>query len=52
MYDYKGPCHIYYKEIVEQKEANEDEIDRINEDEVEAKCRIAFNAQEREKEKK
>jgi hypothetical protein len=27
-------------------------MDRINEDEVEAECRIAFDAQEREKEKK
>ncbi|KAH8771524.1 hypothetical protein BGZ57DRAFT_711307, partial [Hyaloscypha finlandica] len=35
-YDCKGPCHIYHKEMVEQKEVNEDEMDRINEDEVEA----------------
>ncbi len=50
-YDYKGPCHIYHKETTEQKEFNEEEMDRINEDEVEAECRAAFNLQEREKEK-
>jgi hypothetical protein len=51
-YDFKGPCHIYYKETEEQKESNEAEMDRINEEEVEAECRVAFDAQEREKERK
>jgi hypothetical protein len=51
-YDCKGPCHIYYKEIEEQKEVNEAEMDRINEEEVEAECRAAFDTQEREKERK
>ena len=35
-YDYKEPCHIYYKETEEQKELNEAEIDQINKEEVEA----------------
>lgn len=51
-YDCKGPCYIYHKETEEQKEANEAEMDRINEEEVEAECRAAFDAQEREKERK
>jgi predicted metal-dependent peptidase len=52
IYDFKGPYHIYYKETEEQKELNEAEMDRINEEEVEAECRVAFDAQEREKERK
>jgi hypothetical protein len=51
-YDCKGLCHIYYKETEEQKEANQKEMDRINEEEMEAKCRTAFDTQERVKEKK
>jgi hypothetical protein len=51
-YDCKGLCHIYHKETEEQKEANEAEMDRINEEEVEVECRAAFDAQEREKERK
>lgn len=42
-YDCKGPYHIYYKETEEQKEVNKAEIERINEEEMEAKCRTAFN---------
>jgi hypothetical protein len=52
IYDYKGPCHIYYKKTEEQKETNQGEIDRINKEEVEAKYRKKFNIQEREKERK
>jgi hypothetical protein len=52
MYDFKGLCHIYYKETEEQKESNEAEMDRINEEEVEVEYRVAFDAQEREKERK
>jgi hypothetical protein len=52
IYNFKGLCHIYYKETEEQKESNEAEIDRINEEEVEVECRVAFDAQEREKERK
>jgi hypothetical protein len=51
-YNCKGLCYIYYKEIDEQKEVNEAEIDRINEEEIEVEYRVAFDAQEREKEKK
>jgi nitrogen regulatory protein PII-like uncharacterized protein len=43
-YDYKGLCYIYYKETEEQKEDNEAEIERINEEEIEAECRAAFTA--------
>jgi hypothetical protein len=51
-YDFKGPCHIYYLETEEQKEANQKEIERINKEEIEAECRTAFDKQEREKERK
>ena len=51
-YDHKGPYHIYYPETPEQKAKNEEEIDRLKEEEVEAECRDAFDTQEREKEKK
>ncbi|OCK94125.1 uncharacterized protein K441DRAFT_562659, partial [Cenococcum geophilum 1.58] len=52
IYNYKGPCYIYYKETEEQKEVNKAEIERINKEEIEAECRAAFNTQEKEKEKK
>jgi hypothetical protein len=48
-YDCKGPCHIYHKETEEQKETNQGEMDRINEEEVEAECREKFDIQKREK---
>jgi hypothetical protein len=51
-YDYKGPCHIYYPETEAQKETNQKEIEKINKEEIEAKCRMTFNLQEREKERK
>jgi len=50
-YDSKGPCHIYYPETSEQKANNEEMIETLNEEEVMAECRQAFEEQEREKEK-
>jgi hypothetical protein len=40
-------CHIYYPETAEQKEHYEEQIDTLNEGEVEAECRLAFDKQER-----
>jgi hypothetical protein len=51
-YDHKGPCHIYYPETPEQKAKNREEIDRLNEQEIMAECRAAFDEQEREKERR
>src|SRR5256714_3192031 len=51
-YDYKGPCYIYYPETAEQKEHYQEQIDRLNENEVEKECRLAFDKQEKEKEEK
>jgi hypothetical protein len=34
-YDFKGPCHIYYKETEEQKEEFVAKMDKLNEEEVE-----------------
>ena len=49
-YDFKGPCHIYYPETPEQTARNEELIDQLNEEEIEAECREPFNKREREKE--
>jgi hypothetical protein len=35
-----------------QREEYKEKMNRLNEDEIMAKCRIAFKAQEREKEKR
>lgn len=51
IYDYKGPCHIYYPETPEQKAENEEKIKRLNDEEIEAEARAAFDLQEREKER-
>jgi hypothetical protein len=51
-YDFKGPCHIYYPENEFQKEENTEIIEQLNNSEIEAECRIAFDKQEREKEEK
>jgi hypothetical protein len=48
-YDFKGPCHIYYRKTAEQKEHYEEQINTLNEGEVEAECRLAFDKQEKEK---
>jgi hypothetical protein len=50
-YDFKGPCHIYYKETEEQKEEFAENVDKLNEEEIEEEARAAFDAQEREKER-
>jgi hypothetical protein len=49
-YDHKGPCHIYYPETAEQKKANEEKMDKLNDEEIEEECQEAFNQQERAKE--
>ena len=49
MYDYKGPCHIYYPKTPEQKEKNEKLIEQLNKEEIKAECREAFEKQERKK---
>jgi hypothetical protein len=51
MYDFKGPCHIYYKETEEQKEEFTENIDKLNKEEIKEEARAAFDAQEREKER-
>ena len=51
-YDYKGPCYIYCPETNEQKEYNEELIEELNDNKIEAECREAFAKQEREKEEK
>ena len=50
-YDFKGPCHIYYKETEEQKEEFAENVDKLNEEEIKEEARAAFDAQEREKER-
>jgi len=42
MYDYKGPCHIYYPKTDKQKAANKAEMERLNIEEIKAECRAAF----------
>ena len=39
-YNYKGPCHIYYRETAEQKVNYEAQIQRLNDEEIEAKGRV------------
>ena len=51
-YDYKGPCHIYYPETADQKEEYLQVIQKLNDEEIEAECRIAFDRQEKAKEAK
>jgi hypothetical protein len=51
-YNYKGPCHIYYPETAEQKKANKEKIDNLNDKEIKEECQEAFNQQERAKEAK
>ena len=50
IYDYKGPCYIYYPETDEQKAANQAMMDKLNEEEIEAECREAFKQREKDKE--
>ncbi len=49
-YDHKGPCHIYYLETEAEKEEYLRIIQQINDDEIKAECREAFERQERMKE--
>ena len=51
-YDYKGPCHVYYPKTAKQKEHYKQQINELNKNEVEAKCRLAFEKQEKEKEER
>jgi hypothetical protein len=50
IYDYKGPCYIYYPETAEQREEYLQNIQHLNDTEVEAECRAAFDRQEKAKE--
>jgi hypothetical protein len=36
IYDYKGPCYIYYPETEIQKAENQDVIETLNNGEIEA----------------
>jgi hypothetical protein len=38
IYDYKGPCHIYYPKTMEQKAANEARMDELNKEEIKEEC--------------
>jgi hypothetical protein len=51
-YDHKGPCHIYYPETPEQREEYLRVIQKLNDDEIEAECRAAFDRQEKAKEER
>lgn len=51
IYDFKGPCHIFYPKTLEQKEKNEKLIERSNEEEIEVECYKAFEKQGHEKER-
>jgi hypothetical protein len=52
MYNYKRPCYIYYPETLEQKAANEEKIEQLNNKEIEDEACEVFDAQECEKERK
>jgi hypothetical protein len=43
---------MYYPETLEQKAKNKEEIERLNKEEIIAECRVAFDVQEQEKERK
>jgi hypothetical protein len=49
-YDHKGRCYIYYPETEAEKEEYLRIIQQINNDEIEAECREAFERRERIKE--
>jgi hypothetical protein len=49
-YDYKGPCHIYYKETEEQKIFYEEKMQQNNDEEIEAEMRAEFDRIQAEKE--
>ena len=51
-YDYKGPCHIYYKETEEQKIFYKEKIQQNNDKEIKAKAQAKFNRIQAEKEEK
>jgi hypothetical protein len=42
-YNYKGPCHIYYKETEEQKIFYKEKMQQNNDKEIEAKARAEFD---------
>ena len=46
-YDFKGPCYIYYLETEEETEEYSRTIQQLNDNEIEAECRQAFERQER-----
>jgi hypothetical protein len=49
-YDYKGPCHIYYKETEEQKIFYNKKMQQNNDEEIKAEAQAEFNRIEAEKE--
>ena len=49
-YDHKGPCHVYYPQTKAQIQADQDRIDKLNDEEIEDEVRAEFDIQEREKE--
>jgi hypothetical protein len=49
-YDYKGPCHIYYKEIAEQKLIYEEQMEKNNDKEIETEARAEFDRIQAKKE--
>ena len=52
IYNYKELCYIYYLEIEEQNEDNEEKIKKLNKDKIEEEAQAAFDKQECEKERK
>lgn len=51
-YNHKGPCHIYYKETAEQKAHYEEQMARLNKDEIEAEGQEVFRQQNEDIEEK
>jgi hypothetical protein len=51
LYNYKGLCHIYYKETDKQKIAYKEQMQKNNDKEIKAKATAKFNRIQAEKEK-
>jgi hypothetical protein len=52
IYNFKGLYYIYYPETAEQKEYYKEQIGIFNKRKIEAEYCLAFDKQEKEKEKK
>ena len=47
-YDYKGPCHVYYKETPAQKIHYEELIQTLNDEEIEVEAHAQFDKEQAE----